>query len=120
MTKRERSELLESFRRRARNIRDSSEDTSTVMRDHSSVGNSEWRAQNSVGMRLQEFFRVHGGHAAGASGGDGLTIMMILNIACGKNTSDVGLASVMCDEIAVGVQVELAVKYFRVGLVADA
>src|SRR5579863_8033254 len=66
------------------------------------------RAGRLVGVPIQELFRVEGGHAAGASGGHGLAIPMVLDIARYKNTGNRSQAAMFGNEVAVGIHVQLA------------
>src|SRR5690348_4357279 len=119
MTKRARRLLSERLRRMARSISRSSASISR-MPDSVETMAPDWSSENSAGVSLQEFFGIHGSHAAGPGGRDGLTVTMILDIAGGEDARNVGLAAVMGDEIAVGVHIELAAEDFRVRFVADA
>src|SRR5438132_11915521 len=69
--------------------------------------------------RFQVALAVHRSHAAGAGGGDGLAIDMILHVAAGERTGDAGLRAVVCEDVALFVECELAGKQFRVGRMAD-
>jgi len=71
-------------------------------------------------MGLQESLRVHGGHATGTCGGDGLAIGLILDVASSKNTIDIRAASLVSLEVTSFVRIELPAEDFRVGLVTNA
>src|ERR1700727_3450926 len=63
--------------------------------------------------------RFDRGHAARARGGDGLPVVVILYVARREDTRDIRLGSVMGEEEAVVVNIELAFEHFRIGVVAD-
>ncbi len=69
---------------------------------------------------FEEFFGLEGGHAAGAGGGDGLSVAAVLDVAAGEDAGDTGQNVVLGLDVAVIVEVDLAVEHFGVGLVADA
>ena len=71
-------------------------------------------------MLLQKFFDFDGSHAAGPGRGDGLAIAPVLDIPTGINATDARVYIIVRFEIAVGVGVELAVEYLRIGFVTDA
>src|SRR5271155_355724 len=77
------------------------------------------KALRLVDVLFQELFRVEGGHAAGARGGDGLAVAMVLDIASNKNTGNGGQGAVFGNEVAVAVHFQLAFEDGRVGVVAD-
>ena len=68
---------------------------------------------------FQELFRVHGGHAPGTRGGDGLPVAMILHIAGDENAGNLRQAAVFGDQIAVRVHFQLALEHLGVGIVPD-
>src|SRR5580700_2798010 len=68
---------------------------------------------------FQELFGIEGGHAAGARGGNGLAVAMVLHIASDEHTGDGGQGAVFGDEVAVGVHLQLALEDGGVGIVAD-
>ncbi len=72
-----------------------------------------------MALRLQEFFGIHGGHAAGTGGSNGLAIMMVLDITCGKHAREFGLAAVVGDQIAIFIRFELPAKGLGIGIVAN-
>src|SRR6266436_5539522 len=67
-----------------------------------------WRL---VCVLIQELFRVKGGHAAGARGGDGLTIAMVLHIASDENAGNRGQTAVLGDEVTIAVHLQLAFEH---------
>src|SRR5579883_665839 len=72
-----------------------------------------------VSVLFQELLGVYGGHAAGAGGGDGLAIAVVLHISGDENARHPGQAAVPGDEVAVLVHIELAPKHGRVRDVTD-
>ena len=50
-----------------------------------------------VRVPFQELFRIQGGHTAGARGGDGLAIAMVLHVASNEYAGDGGQATVFGD-----------------------
>src|SRR5579884_2709219 len=72
-----------------------------------------------VSVLFQELLGVYGGHAAGACGGDGLAIAVVLHISDNENARYFGEAAVPGDEVAVFVHIELAPKHGRVRDVTD-
>ena len=74
---------------------------------------------------FEVLFDFEGGHAAGASGGDGLAVAAVLDVSAGVNALKLhALAGdkdvVLALDVAVGVEVELALEHLGVGFVADA
>src|SRR5579862_3017310 len=67
----------------------------------------------------EEPLRFDRGHAARARGGDGLPVVVILYVARREDTRDIRLGSVMGEEVAIGVHIELAFEHFGIGVVAD-
>src|SRR5215468_2783918 len=59
---------------------------------------------------FEELFRVERGHTAGAGGGHGLAVAMILDVAGDKDAGNVRQAAVAWNDVAVFVQIELAAK----------
>src|SRR5687768_18335809 len=56
----------------------------------------------------EEVFGFEGGHAAGAGGGDGLTVLLVLAVAGGEDAGDVGLGGARDGEdVALLVAVDL-------------
>src|ERR1700683_5375645 len=53
--------------------------------------------QRLVPVLFQELFGIEGGHAAGAGGGDGLTVTMILHITSDEHAWDSGQGAVFGD-----------------------
>src|SRR5579885_3381211 len=72
-----------------------------------------------VSVLFQELLGVYGGHAAGAGGGDGLAIAVVLHISGDENARHPGQAAVPGDEVAVLVHIELAPKHGSVRDVTD-
>src|SRR2546426_7906943 len=70
--------------------------------------------------RFQEPLGVHRGHAAGAGGGHGLPVDMILDVARGKDAGNVRLRAVVRLQIPNLVHLELTAKKSSIGRVADA
>src|SRR3981081_3386201 len=68
---------------------------------------------------FQELFGIHGGHAAGAGGGNRLAITMVLNVPSDKYTRNLCLAAIQGDEISVRIHLKLAAENHRVGVVTD-
>uniref|UniRef100_E6Q0D3 Uncharacterized protein n=1 Tax=mine drainage metagenome TaxID=410659 RepID=E6Q0D3_9ZZZZ len=66
------------------------------------------------------FFDFERGHAACARGGDGLAIASVLHVAACKDAGDTREHVVAGLDVAVLVEIDLAVKHFGVGFVADA
>src|SRR5271156_3110395 len=60
----------------------------------------------------EKFFGVHCGHAAGACGGDGLAIVVVLDVAGREDAFDAGLAAVVGEQVARVVHLEEAAKDF--------
>src|SRR5687767_7077676 len=56
---------------------------------------------------LQVPLGVDGGHAAGAGGGDGLAVDVVLDVAAREDARHARLGAVVGDEVAVGVHLEL-------------
>ena len=54
----------------------------------------------SLGFVLQKSFRVNGGHAAGAGGGDRLAVNVILHVAAGEDARNVGLGAVVGENVS--------------------
>ena len=77
------------------------------------------KPQRLVRVLFQELFRIEGGHAAGAGGGDGLTIAMVLNVAGDEHAGNGRQAAVIGDEVAVAVHFQLALEDGRVRIVAN-
>ena len=68
----------------------------------------------------QEALRVQRRHASRPGGGDGLAVGLVLHIAGGEDAGDRSLrAAGAGHDIAVGVQVQLAIQKSGVGQVAD-
>src|SRR5690606_22705523 len=72
---------------------------------------------------VEILFCIQGGHAAHAGRGNGLTVDVVADIACGKNARNAGGSRVAFGtgadaEIAV-FHVQLAFEQFRVGLMTD-
>jgi len=74
------------------------------------------------------FFEVllyfEGGHAAGAGGGDGLAVAAVLDVSAGEDAGDDfavlrGEDIVLCENVAVGVEVDHALKGLGIGDVAN-
>src|SRR5579883_1556630 len=72
-----------------------------------------------VSVLFQELLGVYGGHAAGACGGDGLAIAVVLYISGDENARHFGQAAVLGDEVAILIHIEFAAKHGRVGDVTD-
>src|SRR5271170_3626522 len=72
-----------------------------------------------VRVPIQELFRIEGGHAAGARGGDGLAVAMILHIARNEYPRYSGQGAMFGNEVAIAVHLQLAFEHGRVGIVAD-
>ena len=68
---------------------------------------------------FEEFFGVECGHAAGAGGGDGLAVAMVLYVTGDKDAGDGSLAAIFGDKVAVGVGFDFAAEGGGVGIVAD-
>src|SRR5579875_3018692 len=58
------------------------------------------RLTQLVFLRGEKALGFESGHAAGAGGGDGLAIAVILNVAGGEDAFDAGLCAIMRDEVA--------------------
>lgn len=71
-------------------------------------------------MLFQELLRFEGCHTAGSGRGDRLAIAAVLHIPAGKNTGHARKDVLVSANVAVIIQVELACKHFRVGLVPNA
>jgi len=72
---------------------------------------------------VQVALGVKGGHAAGAGGGDGLAVVLVLDVAGGKDAGDAGggkvpLAAALGADVA-AVHLQLPLEEERVGSVAD-
>jgi len=83
------------------------------------------RGQRLPAVFFEVLFYFEGGHAAGASGGDGLAVAAVLDVSAGEDAGDdlsvEGREDVAAGEdVAVGVEVEHALEGFGVGGVADA
>jgi hypothetical protein len=72
-----------------------------------------------VSFRLQEALGFERGHAAGAGGGDGLAVDAVLHVAGVEHASDAGSRAALGEDVAVGVEFDLALKDLRVGDVAS-
>src|SRR3981081_3428529 len=68
---------------------------------------------------FQELFGIHGGHAAGAGGGNRLAVTTVLNVSRDKSTRNLCLAAIQGDEISVRIHLKLAAEYRGVGVMAD-
>ena len=76
-------------------------------------------------MLFEVLFDFEGGHAAGAGGGDGLAVAAVLDVSGGEDARDDlsvqrGEDVVLCEDVAVGVEVHHALEGHGVGDVADA
>src|SRR5882672_3588594 len=74
----------------------------------------------SVPFFFQIFLHFEGGHAPAAGGGDGLAVTAVLDVSTGEHSWNFREHVLVCDEISVGVGVELASEDRRVRDVADA
>src|SRR6185312_7607541 len=71
-------------------------------------------------LRGKIFLGVERGHAAGAGGGHRLTVDLVHHVAAGEHALDAGLGRArLDDDVAVGIEVELALEQLGRGLVAD-
>ena len=70
-------------------------------------------------MILQIPLRIDRRHAAGAGGGNRLAVDMVLDIAAGKDTGDIGLGAVVGEDVSGRIEIELADEQFGIGLMAD-
>jgi hypothetical protein len=73
---------------------------------------------------FEVLFDLEGGHAAGAGGGDGLTVAAVLDVSAGEDAGEKlaierGENVVAGDDVALGVEVDHAAEGFGVGDVAD-
>jgi len=78
-----------------------------------------------VAVFFEILFYFEGGHAAGACGGDGLAVAAVLDVSAGEDAGDDlsvqrGEDVVLCEDVAVGVEVHHALEGPGVGDVADA
>ena len=62
---------------------------------------------------------VDGGHAARTCGGYSLTVDVILHVACGKHTGHAGARAIVGNDVAVGIEQELALEKRCVRSVPD-
>src|SRR5579872_41757 len=76
--------------------------------------------QRSVRMGLQEFLRVHSGHATGTCRSDGLAIGLVLDVAGSENAVDIRTTTFVGLEVAGFIHVDLPAENFRVGVVTNA
>src|SRR5687767_10041434 len=68
----------------------------------------------------EEFLRIEGGHAAGAGGGDGLAVDLVLHVAARKHALDTGARAAGLDpDIAVAIEIEMAAEQLGRGLMPD-
>ena len=71
--------------------------------------------------RSQPTLRIDGGHAAGAGGGHGLPIHVVLHIATGEDAGDAGVGRPsLGNDVAVRIHLDLSLEQARIGLVAVA
>jgi len=73
---------------------------------------------------FEVFFDLEGGHAAGAGGGDGLTVAPVLDVPAGKDAGndfavECGEDVVACLYVTLGIEVEEALEGDGIGDVAD-
>ena len=68
---------------------------------------------------FQEPLRFDGGHASRARGCDGLTINAILDVARVEHTGDIGARASVRNDVAVGIEIDLADERLGVGNVSD-
>src|SRR5208282_719691 len=82
---------------------------------------AEWGPGDSVGRLrgFQEALGFDGGHAAGAGGGDGLAIDVVLHVAGDEHALDARFGAVFGHQVAGRVHFKLAAEDFGVGIVAD-
>src|SRR5262249_1173887 len=69
---------------------------------------------SSVSFRFEKALGFHGRHAAGAGGGDGLSINAILHVTRVKDAGDAGSRATLRDNVAVLIGLGLALEYCRV------
>src|SRR6185437_2492994 len=120
MTKRAIRGLRESSSRIERSISSGSEAVLLRARFRENGGIWAWKQRRSVRTGLQEFLRIHGGHATGTCGSDSLTIGLILHVTSSENAVDIRTTTFVGLEVAGFNHVDLPAENFRVGVVTNA
>ena len=69
--------------------------------------------------RFEKLLGFDRGHATRTGCRDGLAITMVLRIPRGEDALDIGPGTVVRDQVAVLIHVELPAEYFGVGIVAN-